>query len=43
MSMNLRADDTFVEDEGWAHRPPGGMRTFSTAMRDSIFSFWNWA
>lgn len=42
MSMNLRVDDTFVEDAA-GMRPQGGMRRFSAAIRDSIFSFWNWA
>ena len=38
MTMNLRCDDTFVEDEGWR-----GMRVFSEPARGKKSSFWNWA
>ncbi len=33
MTMNLRCDDTFVEDEGW-HRPPSGIRSFCGGIKD---------
>ena len=42
MSMNLRVDDTFVEDAAGI-RPQVTVRRFYAATRDSIFSFWNWA
>lgn len=40
MTMNLRCDDTSVEDDGWQRR---GMRVFSEPARGKKFSFWNWA
>lgn len=42
MSMNLRADSTFVEDEGW-HRRLHGIRILSAAMRGCACCIWSWA
>lgn len=38
MSMNLRADDTFVEDEGW-HRASGHYMEFLHRNQDGKIAF----
>ena len=39
MSMNLRADDTFVEDEGW-HEAAGNYEDFLRAHKGEHILFW---
>lgn len=42
MAMNLRADDTFVQDEGWyaAYRR---YEVSSAVIHAAPFSIWSWA
>lgn len=41
MTMNLRCDDTFVQDEGW-HRASQRYAEFCADMRECSCCFWNW-
>ena len=40
MSMNLRADDTFVEDTGW-HHAAERYEEFCKAIESKKFCFWS--
>lgn len=41
MSMNLRADNTFVEDKGW-HKASENYQKFMEEHMRKILYFWNW-
>ncbi|MFQ9448006.1 MAG: hypothetical protein ACLR4A_12275 [Christensenellales bacterium] len=42
MTMNLRSDDAFVEDEGW-HRAAERYADFLRTREGQKSSFWSWA
>ena len=42
LTMNLRADDKFVEDEGW-HRAAERYENFLRTRNGQKVLFWNWA